>query len=199
MTLGRTASEWLQLRLLGSPEFRKLQGEGSNALPRMASHDMWRKSRMTPLSAFRRRPSIHSPFARGLFVAASIAMPAIALGQTAAPPNASVYIISPKDGDTVTSPFKVQFGLTGMGVAPAGVEKPSTGHHHLIIDATLSPEELKEPIASDAKHVHFGGGQTETMVTLPPGKHTLQLVLGDWSHVPFNPPIVSAVVTVTAK
>jgi hypothetical protein len=199
MTLGRTASEWLQLRLLGSPEFRKLQGEGSNALPRMASYDMWRKSRMTPLFAFRHRPFVHSPFARGLFVAALITMPAIALGQTAAPPNASVYIISPKDGDTVTSPFKVQFGLTGMGVAPAGVEKPNTGHHHLIIDATLSPEEVKEPIASDAQHVHFGGGQTETMVTLPPGKHTLQLVLGDWSHVPFNPPIMSTAVTVTVK
>jgi hypothetical protein len=149
---------------------------------------------MTPFSAFRR-----SLLVRGLLVAAVTGAPAIAVGETAAPPNAAVYIISPKDGDTVTSPFKVQFGLTGMGVAPAGVEKPNTGHHHLIIDATLSPEELKEPIASDAKHVHFGAGQTEAMVTLPPGKHTLQLVLGDWSHVPFNPPIMSPVVTVTVK
>jgi Domain of unknown function (DUF4399) len=149
---------------------------------------------MTPFSASRR--SLLFP---GLLVAAMIVTPAIVLGETAAPPNAAVYIISPKDGDTVTSPFKVQFGLTGMGVAPAGVEKPNTGHHHLIIDATLSPEELKEPIASDAKHVHFGAGQTEAMVTLPPGKHTLQLVLGDWSHVPFNPPIMSPVVTVTVK
>jgi hypothetical protein len=122
-----------------------------------------------------------------------------ALSETAAPPGASVYTISPKDGDTVSSPFKIQFGLTGMGVAPAGVEKPKTGHHHLIIDATLSAEELKQPIAGDAKHVHFGGGQTETMVTLPPGQHTLQLVLGDWSHVPFDPPIMSPVVTVTVK
>ena len=144
---------------------------------------------MTPLSAF----------ARSLFIAALIGAPVIALGQTAAPPNAAAYIISPKDGDAVTSPFKVQFGLTGMGVAPAGVDKPNTGHHHLIIDTTLSPAELKEPIASDAKHLHFGGGQTEAMVTLPPGRHTLQLVLGDWSHVPFNPPIVSPVVTVTVK
>jgi hypothetical protein len=144
---------------------------------------------MTPLSAFRRT----------LFVAALIGVPAIALGETAAPPNAAVYIISPKDGDTVTSPFKVQFGLSGMGVAPAGVDKPNTGHHHLIIDAALSPAELKEPIASDAKHLHFGGGQTETMVTLPSGRHTLQLVLGDWSHVPFNPPIMSPVITVTVK
>jgi hypothetical protein len=144
---------------------------------------------MRPLSASR----------RCLFVAALIGAPAVALGQTAAPPNAAVYFISPKDGDTVSSPFKVQFGLIGMGVAPAGVDKPNTGHHHLIIDATLSPAELKEPIASDAKHLHFGGGQTETVVTLPPGQHTLQLVLGDWSHVPFSPPLMSPVVTVTVK
>jgi hypothetical protein len=136
---------------------------------------------------------------RSVVLAMLLAVPAIALAQTAAPPNASVYIIGPKDGDTVTSPFKVQFGLTGMGVAPAGVEKPNTGHHHLIIDTTLSPDELKAPIASDATHIHFGGGQTETMVTLPPGRHTLQLVLGDWTHIPFNPPINSPVITVTVK
>jgi Domain of unknown function (DUF4399) len=140
-----------------------------------------------------------SPKFRNLFTALVLGMPAIALAETPAPPNASVYIISPKDGDTVTSPFKVQFGLSGMGVAPAGVEKPNTGHHHLIIDTTLSPQELKEPIASDAKHIHYGGGQTEAMVTLPPGRHTLQLVLGDWTHIPFNPPIMSPVITVTVK
>jgi hypothetical protein len=123
----------------------------------------------------------------------------LSLSRTAPPPSASVYIISPRDGDTTASPFKVQFGLTGMGIAPAGVDKPKTGHHHLIIDATLSAEELKQPIAIDAKHVHFGGGQTEAMVTLPPGQHTLQLVLGDWSHVPFDPPIMSPVITVTVK
>jgi len=138
-------------------------------------------------------------FGRLLLLAAMIGIPAAALGETAAPPGASVYFINLKDGDTVTSPFKVQFGLTGMGVAPAGVEKPKTGHHHLLIDTTLSPEELKEPIASDAKHVHFGGGQTETVVTLPPGRHTLQLVLGDWTHIPFNPPIMSPVIAVTVK
>jgi len=140
-----------------------------------------------------------SAFCRSLLLAAMVSVPAAAVGETAAPPNAAVYIISPKDGDTVSSPFKVQFGLSGMGIAPAGVDKPNTGHHHLIIDATMSPEELKQPIASDAKHVHFGGGQTETTVTLPPGRHTLQLVLGDWTHIPFNPPIVSPVITVTVK
>ena len=139
-----------------------------------------------------------SAFRRALLIAVLVGIPALALSQTAAP-SVSVYVISPKDGDTVASPFKVQFGLTGMGIAPAGVDKPRTGHHHLIIDAALSPEELKQPIASDAKHIHYGGGQTEAMVTLPPGKHTLQLVLGDWTHIPFNPPIMSSVVTVTVK
>jgi hypothetical protein len=119
-----------------------------------------------------------------LLAAAAITVPAIAPAETAAPPNAAVYIISPEDGDTVASPFKVRFGLSGMGIAPAGVEKANTGHHHLIIDATLSAE---------------GGGQTEAMVTLAPGQHTLQLVLGDWMHTPFNPPLMSPVVTVTVK
>ena len=122
-----------------------------------------------------------------------------ASAQTPSPAGAKVYIINLKDGDTVASPFKVQFGLTGMGVAPAGVEKPNTGHHHLIIDTTLSGDELKAPIPSDAKHVHFGGGQTEAMVTLPPGKHTLQLVLADWSHIPHVPPVMSEPITVTVK
>jgi Domain of unknown function (DUF4399) len=122
-----------------------------------------------------------------------------AAAQTPSPPGAQVYIINIKNGDTVTSPFKVQFGLTGMGVAPAGVEKPNTGHHHLIIDTKLSADELKAPIASDAEHVHFGGGQTEAMVTLPPGEHTLQLVLGDWSHIPHVPPVMSEPITVEVK
>ena len=122
-----------------------------------------------------------------------------ALAQTPSPPGAKVYIINLKDGDTVTSPFKVQFGLTGMGVAPAGVEKPNTGHHHLIIDTTLTPEQMKAPIPMDAQHIHFGGGQTEAMVTLPPGKHTLQLVLGDWSHIPHVPPVMSTPITITVK
>jgi len=142
---------------------------------------------------------LYAAFRRRLLLAALVVVPVVALGETEAPPNAAVYIISPKDGDTVTGPFKVQFGLSGMGVAPAGVDKPNTGHHHLIIDTALTPEELKAPIASDAKHVHFGGGQTETMVTLAPGQHTLQLVLGDWTHVPFSPPIMSPVITVTVK
>jgi hypothetical protein len=136
---------------------------------------------------------------RNLLLAFAVAIPAIAAAQTAAPPNASVYLINLKDGETVTSPFKVQFGLTGMGVAPAGVERPNTGHNHLLIDTTLSPDELKQPIPMDDKHRHFGGGQTETILTLPPGQHTLQLEFADWSHVPFNPPIASPVITLTVK
>ena len=136
------------------------------------------------------------------FVCSSVvlfATAALAQTQTPSPQGAAVYFINLKDGDTVTSPFKVQFGLTGMGIAPVGVQNERTGHHHLVIDTKLSDEELKRPIAADAKHVHFGGGQTETTVTLPPGSHTLQLVLGDWSHIPHNPPVMSPVITVTVK
>lgn len=145
--------------------------------------------------------SVMSFIARSiLFGAAAAALwSAAAQAQTAAPPGAAVYFINLKDRDTVTSPFKVQFGLSGIGVAPAGVENPKTGHHHLLIDTKLTDEEAKAPVPADKQHVHFGGGQTETTVTLPPGKHTLQLVLGDWSHIPFSPPIVSPVVTVTVK
>ena len=120
--------------------------------------------------------------------------------QTPSPAGAKVYIANLKDGDTVSSPFLVQFGLSGMGVAPAGVEKPNTGHHHLLIDApALTEEQMKEPIPSDENHKHFGGGQTETAVTLPEGKHTLQLVMGDWTHIPHVPPVMSAPITVTVK
>ena len=86
-----------------------------------------------------------------------------------------------------------------MGVAPSGVEKPNVGHHHLLIDKTLSAEEMTQPIMVDEQHVHFGKGQTETTVTLPPGKHTLQLMLGDWTHIPFKGPVQSEVITVTVK
>jgi hypothetical protein len=120
--------------------------------------------------------------------------------QSAAPAGAHSYIVNLHNGETVVSPFKVIFGLTSnMGVAPAGVEKPNVGHHHLLVDTTLKPEELTQPIPMDEHHLHFGKGQTETAVTLPPGKHTLQLVLGDWSHVPFNPSVQSAVITVNVK
>jgi uncharacterized protein DUF4399 len=121
-------------------------------------------------------------------------------GQSPAPAGAHAYIVNLKNGDTVTSPFKVQFGLTpNMGIAPAGVDKENVGHHHLLIDTTLKAEEMAQPMVMDEQHVHFGKGQTETTVTLPPGKHTLQLVLANWTHIPFNPPVQSEVITITVK
>ncbi len=120
-------------------------------------------------------------------------------GETPAPEGAKVYFINLKDGDTVKSPVTIQFGLEGMGVAPAGVEKEKTGHHHLIIDEAIEGDELNESIPADDNHKHFGGGQTETTVELAPGKHTLQLVLGDWSHIPHNPPVMSERITITVE
>ena len=115
---------------------------------------------------------------------------------TPAPEGAKVMIISPKDGDTVGKEFTVQFGLEGMGVAPAGVEKENTGHHHLLVDQTELPEAGK-PMGEPP--LHFGGGQTQTTLTLEPGTHTLQLILGDKLHIPFEPTIVSDVVTITVE
>ncbi len=116
---------------------------------------------------------------------------------TPAPAEAEAYIVNLKDGDIVNSPFKVVFGLSGMGVAPAGTEKENTGHHHLLINSLLEGEDLRQPIPKDAKHIHFGGGQTETILSLDPGKYSLQLILGDKNHYPHVPPILSQVVHVT--
>lgn len=114
------------------------------------------------------------------------------------PEGAEAYIISPKNGAKVKSPVTVVFGLKGLGVAPAGVDKPKTGHHHLLIDADLpSGAELDDPLPADEHHKHFGGGQTETTIELAPGKHTLQLVMGDMNHVPHNPPVASKKITIT--
>lgn len=120
-----------------------------------------------------------------------------ALPRTASPAGAMVYFISPQNGAKVSSPFTVHFGLKGMGVAPAGVTNANTGHHHLLIDSDMPPDNL--PIPNDDKHRHFGAGQTEVELTLPPGQHTLQLVLGDANHIPHQPPIVSQKITVTVQ
>ncbi|MGI9423932.1 MAG: DUF4399 domain-containing protein, partial [Hyphomicrobiaceae bacterium] len=130
-------------------------------------------------------------------VAVLLATAPISAGETPSPADAKVYFVNLKDGATVSSPLKIVFGLSGMGVAPAGTEKAGTGHHHLFIDRPSlgeGPEgkdELDANIPSDDKHKHFGKGQTETEITLSPGKHTLQLVLGDQNHIPHNPPVVS--------
>lgn len=132
----------------------------------------------------------------GVVALAFAASPALPVRK--APAGARVYIISPSDGVTVGREVTVRFGLSGMGVAPAGVEKKETGHHHLLIDvATLPP--AGQPIPNDEHHKHFGGGQTETLLHLSPGTHTLQLELGDANHVPFDPPVVSKRITIHVK
>lgn len=124
--------------------------------------------------------------------------PAAALDRTASPAGAEVYIIGPKDGAVVKSPVKVQFGLKGMGIAPAGIAFENSGHHHLLID-TDPPADLSQPLPTSEQVVHFGKGQTETELKLAPGKHTLQLVLGDQLHVPHNPPVMSKKITIEVK
>ena len=117
---------------------------------------------------------------------------------TRAPTDAFLYIIWPPDGTTVKGPFWCRFGLRNMGVTQAGSNAPNSGHHHLLIDVN-EPVEPNEPIPQDKTHLHFGAGQTEALIELPPGKHTLQLVLGDAKHYPFNPPLVSQRITITVK
>jgi hypothetical protein len=136
-----------------------------------------------------------------LILATAFTVGSLALAQerTPSPPGAEVYIISPKNGATVHNPFKVQFGLTKeMGIAPAGIKFDNTGHHHLLID-TDAPADMNAPLPATDKIVHFGKGQTETTLTLPPGKHTLQLLLADMSHIPHQPPVISKKITITVE
>lgn len=119
----------------------------------------------------------------------------VALARTPAPEGAEVYFISPENSATVTSPVTVRFGLRNMGVAPAGIQMDDTGHHHLLVNTDLPA--LDRPIPTDDNHRHFGLGQTETQLELPPGKHTLQLLLGDYAHIPHDPPIKSKRITIT--
>ena len=117
----------------------------------------------------------------------------------AAPAGAEAYIIAPADGAKVKNPVVVQFGLKGMGIAPAGIQMDNTGHHHLFVDTPL-PTDMTKPIpAVDGKVIHFGKGQTETTLTLSPGKHTLQLLLGDYLHIPNAKPVESKQITITVE
>lgn len=118
---------------------------------------------------------------------------------TASPDGAQVYIIAPADGATVSNPVTVVFGLVGMGVAPAGTEADDTGHHHLLINTDPATLDLESSLPASDQIVHFGGGQTQVTKELPAGTHTLQLLLGDWSHVPHNPPVMSDVITITVE
>ena len=134
--------------------------------------------------------------AASLLVATLAAPLAAAQERTASAAGAEVYVISPKNGATVHNPVVVRFGLKAMGVAPAGVKFDNTGHHHLLIDAD-PPSDMGAPLPATDKIVHFGKGQTETSLTLSPGKHTLQLLFADAMHIPHSPPVVSKKITIT--
>ena len=121
----------------------------------------------------------------------------LVLGMTNAQAEPALYFISPQAGEVLSSPVRVKFGLSGFGVAPAGIDKANTGHHHLLIDTGLPA--LDMPVPSDDHHRHFGGGQTETTIDLSPGQHTLQLLLGDFAHRPHQPPLTSSVITITVE
>ncbi|MFM9270483.1 DUF4399 domain-containing protein [Halomonas elongata] len=118
---------------------------------------------------------------------------------TAPAEDAEVYFISPQDGDTLSSPVTVRMGLEGMGVAPAGTEVENTGHHHLLIDKPLDEVDLSAPLPATEQTLHFGGGQTQTTLDLPPGEHTLQLLFMDYRHVSFDPPVHSEPITITVE
>jgi hypothetical protein len=118
--------------------------------------------------------------------------------RTPSPAGAEVYIVSPKDGAKVKGPVTVVFGLKGMGIAPAGIKFDNTGHHHLIVDADI-PADLSKPLPADEHNLHFGKGQTETTLTLPPGKHTLQLLLADALHTPHDPAVFSKKITIVVE
>jgi hypothetical protein len=140
-------------------------------------------------------PPVMSERIRVHVVAAGSPAATTAPNRHPSPPHARVYFEYPTDGDYVSHTTAVRFGLVGMGVAPAGTEKPNTGHHHLLIDSPLPP--LDQPIPNDPNHLHFGAGQTEAEVTLPLGVHTLQLLLGDQNHMPHEPPVYSKPIKVT--
>lgn len=127
---------------------------------------------------------------RRLVLSSTLLMPTAVFARTASPPSAYLYIIWPTDGTHVKGAFWCRFGLRDMGVTHAGDSTANTGHHHLLIDVD-DPVDLDKPIPADKKHLHFGAGQTEVRLDLPPGPHTLQLILGDADHVPFDPPVVS--------
>ncbi len=129
--------------------------------------------------------------------ASALAMIAFAADRMPAPPAAEVYFISPQNGATVHGPVTVRFGLKGMGIAPAGVKFDNTGHHHLLVDTDVSDLALDAPLPATDKILHFGKGQTETTLTLPAGKHTLELVFADYSHMSFEPPLHSQKITIT--
>ena len=139
-----------------------------------------------------RRPAVP------ILAAAALALPlaAEAVERQPSPPDAKVYIVWPRDGQVIKGgKFWLRMGASNVGIAPAGVQKPNTGHLHVIVDA--DPPPMDEPIPNNKNYLHFGGGQTEARLELPPGRHTLQLLMGDGSHVPQDPPLLSQKIAVT--
>ena len=128
-------------------------------------------------------------FIGGAAYSVADAQPRRTTGLTPSPPEAVIYFLDLQDGATVPAKLKLNFGLRNMGIAPAGSDRENSGHHHLLIDTELPP--LNKPIPNDFNHLHFGAGQTETEITLEPGQHTLQLLLGDKDHIPHTPPVMS--------
>jgi hypothetical protein len=137
-------------------------------------------------------------FIPAVFLALAWASASLLANATSAPKDAEVYIIWPHDGAVINGgKFWLRMGLRNMGVAPKGVDVPNTGHHHVLIDTDLPP--AGEPIPNDRNHLHFGAGETEARIELPPGKHTLQLLLGDSNHVSFVPPVYSKKISITVR
>jgi len=137
-------------------------------------------------------------FAAPITCLAVLFLTGTALAREPSPAGAEVYIVSPKDGAKVKGPVTVVFGLKGMGIAPAGIKFDNTGHHHLLVDADV-PADLSQPLAANEHSLHFGKGQTETSLTLPPGKHTLQLVFADSTHTPHDPAVISKKITIDVQ
>ncbi|HEY2683975.1 MAG TPA: DUF4399 domain-containing protein [Steroidobacteraceae bacterium] len=135
----------------------------------------------------------------GILVGTALITQAALADRTPAPAGAEVYFIAPQNGAKLHGPVTVKFGLKGMGVAPAGVKFDNTGHHHLLIDTDESSLDLNAPLPASDKVVHFGKGQTETQVTLAPGKHTLELLFADYTHTPFEPVVHSKKITITVE
>ena len=139
-----------------------------------------------------------SVVARALAVLSLAVVASAQVPKTKSVEGTTVYFLAPRNGETVSSPFTVRFGLKGMGVAPATVQHPNTGHHHLLIDLPKLPD-LNVPLAVTDSIRHFGGGQTEAEITLPAGQHTLQLVFADFMHIAHDKPVLSEKITITVK
>jgi hypothetical protein len=124
--------------------------------------------------------------------------PVLGYGEIYSNKNKQLFFITPLNGDQVTSPVTIKFGIIGMEIVPAGKDKPMSGHHHLLINVNKLPS-MRTPIPADNNHLHFGKGQTETILELPPGRHTLQLLLGDYMHVPHEKPLISEKIHIIVK